>query len=186
MSDVPAPPARSTSVLATTIGVGGFLAFVIGILILVWPGRTAMVVGALISVYAIVAGIIYFALGVFGSARRGWARVGAVALGVVFVAAGVVALFHLTRTTEWLAVFLGILVGLLTIIEGAAVLTTIHEAASKGWSIVYAVLSIIAGVVLLFAPVWGVLVLWWILALTLVVLGIVNVVRALRMRRGRS
>lgn len=186
MSDVPVPPARTPRVLATAIGLGGFIAFAIGILILVWPSRTAMVVGALIAIYAIVAGAVYFSLGVFGSARRGWARIGAIVLGIVFVAAGILAVFNLTRTTEWLAVFLGILVGLLTIIEGAAMLMTINEAASKGWSIVYAVLSILAGVVLLFAPVWGVLVLWWILALTLVVLGIVNMIRAFRIRRARG
>ena len=44
--------------------------------------------------------------------------------------------------------------------------------------LMWAILSIIAGIVVLFAPIWGVAILWWILGISLVVLGIINIVRA--------
>ena len=88
------------------------------------------------------------------------------------------ALFNLGQTTAWLALFLGILIGIMWIVEGIVALSTLGDAASKGWSIFFAILSIIAGIIVLFAPVWGVAILWWILGISLVVLGVINIVRA--------
>ena len=164
--------------IRTALGVGGVLALIVGILILVWPGKTAAVVTAIIAIYAIAAGLVYAGLGIFSRTKGGWARVGHIVLGILFIIAGVVALFNLGQTTAWLALFLGILVGILWIVEGIVALSTLGDAASKGWSIFFAILSIIAGVIILFAPVWGAAVLWWILGISLIVLGIINIVRA--------
>ena len=57
-----ATPERSTGARAAR-GFGGVLAVVIGILILLWPERTASVATALIAVYAIGAGVVYAAVG---------------------------------------------------------------------------------------------------------------------------
>ena len=164
--------------IRTALGVGGVLAIIVGILILVWPGKTAAVITAIIAIYAIAAGLVYAGLGIFSKTKGGWARVGHIALGILFIIAGVVALFNLGQTTAWLALFLGILIGIMWIVEGIVALSTLGDASSKGWSIFFAILSIIAGIVVLFAPVWGVVILWWILGISLVVLGIINVVRA--------
>lgn len=164
--------------IRTALGVGGVLAIIVGILVLVWPGKTAMVVAAIIAIYAIAAGLVYAGLGIFSKTKGGWARVGHIVLGVLFVIAGIVAFANLGGTTAWLALFLGILVGIMWIIEGIVSLSTLGDAASKTWTIIFAIISIIAGVVLLFSPLWGALVLWWLLGISLVVLGLVNVIRA--------
>ncbi|MGN6218914.1 MAG: HdeD family acid-resistance protein [Microbacterium sp.] len=164
--------------IRTALGIGGVLALIVGILILVWPGKTAAVVTAIIAIYAIAAGLVYAGLGIFSKTKGGWARVGHILLGVLFIIAGVVALFNLTASTAWLALFIGILVGIMWIVEGIVALSTLGDAASKGWSIFFAILSIIAGIIVLFSPVWGTLVLWWILGISLIVLGIINIVRA--------
>ena len=83
-----------------------------------------------------------------------------------------------SSSVAWLALFIGILVGIMWIVEGIVALSTLGDAASKGWSIFFAILSIIAGIVVLFSPVWGTLVLWWLLGISLIVLGIINIVRA--------
>ncbi len=82
------------------------------------------------------------------------------------------------RPQLWLAVFIGILVGILWIIEGVVSLSTLGEAASKGWTIFFAIISIIAGIVLLFNAIVGAAILWWILGISLIVLGIIQIVRA--------
>jgi uncharacterized membrane protein HdeD (DUF308 family) len=109
---------------------------------------------------------------------RGWARVGHIVLGVLFIIAGIIAFTELAQTAVWLAVFVGILVGIMWIVEGVVALTTLQTAASKGWSVFFAILSIVAGIILLLSPLWGAIVLWWLLGISLVVLGIIQVVRA--------
>ena len=163
--------------IRTALGVGGVLAVIVGILILVWPGKTAAVVTAIIAIYAIAAGLVYAGLGIFSKEKGGWARVGHILLGILFVIAGIVALFNLTQTRDWLAVFIGLLVGILWIVEGIVSLSTLGDAASKGWTIFFAILSIVAGVILLFSPLY-IVALWWLLGISLVVLGIINIVRA--------
>jgi uncharacterized membrane protein HdeD (DUF308 family) len=168
----------AVNAVRTALGIGGAIAVIVGILILVWPGRTAMVVTAIIAVYAIVAGLVYAGLGVFSRSMGAWSRVGHILLGVLFVIAGIVAFLNLSETTEWLAVFVGILVGILWIVEGVVALSTLGDASSRGWSIFFAIVSILAGVFLLFTPLLGAAVLWWLLGISLLVLGVFQIVRA--------
>lgn len=173
-------PAAKTAVngIRTAFGVGGLVALIVGIIILVWPGHAAVALTAVIAVYAIIGGLVYGGLGIFSKSMGGWARVGHIILGVLFIIAGIIALTELTQTAVWLAVFVGILVGIMWIVEGIVALTTLRSAASKGWSVFFAILSIIAGLILLFSPLWGAVVLWWLLGISLVVLGIIQIVRA--------
>lgn len=171
---------RTVNGIRTAVGVSGLVSAILGVLILVWPGRTAMVVTAIVAAYAIVAGLVHLGLGLFSGGKGGWARVGRILLGVVFIVAGVLAFLNLGQTTTFLALFLGILVGILWIVEGIVDLTSLRDAASKAISILFAILSIVAGVVLLLTPLWGVTVLWWLLGLSLIVLGLVNIVRGFR------
>ncbi|WP_417562504.1 HdeD family acid-resistance protein [Microbacterium sp.] len=164
--------------IRTLLGLSGVIALIVGILILVWPAKTAAVVAAIIAIYAIVGGLTYLGLGIFARSMGGWARVGHLVLGLVFVIAGIIAFMNLAQTTVWLAVFLGILVGIMWIIEGIVSLTALGGARSKGWSIFFAILSIVAGIILLFSPFWGAAVLWWLLGISLVVLGILQIIRA--------
>jgi uncharacterized membrane protein HdeD (DUF308 family) len=173
-------PAEKSAVngIRTAFGVGGVVALVVGILILVWPGHTAAVITAIIAIYAIIVGLVYGGLGIFARTMKGWPRVGHIVLGLLFVIGGVIALFNLRATTAWFAVFLGIFIGIMWIIEGIVALTTLSSARSKAWSIFFAILSIIAGIVVLFSPFWGSVVLWWLFGISLVVLGIIQIVRA--------
>ncbi|KRA23522.1 hypothetical protein ASD65_03110 [Microbacterium sp. Root61] len=183
-----ASPAEKSAVngIRTALGVGGVIALIVGILILVWPGKTAAVVVAIIAIYAIAGGLVYAGLGIFAKGMGGWARVGHILLGIVFIIAGIVAFVNLQAATGWFGVFLGILVGIMWIVEGIVSLTTLGDAASKGWTIFFAIISIIAGIVLLFSPLWGAVVLWWLLGISLIVLGIIQIVRAFTWGKGAS
>ena len=179
MSTASASTERSaTNAIRTALGIGGVIAVIVGILILVWPSKTAAVVAAIIAIYAVVGGVVYAALGIFSKSMGGWARVGHLILGVVFIIAGILAFMNLGAATLWLAVFIGVLVGIMWIIEGIVALTTLGAAASKGFSIFFAIISIIAGIVLLFSPLLGAAALWLLMGISLIVLGIVQVIRA--------
>lgn len=177
MNAVSTPEKTAVNGIRIALGIGGILSAIVGVLVLVWPGKTAMVVTAIIAVYAVAAGLVYAGLGIFSKTKGGWARIGHIALGVLFIIAGIIAFMNLSQTAVGLAVFLGLLVGFMWIIEGVVALSTLSEG-PKGWAIFYAIISIIAGITLLFSPGWGAVVLWWLLGISLVVLGLVNVVRA--------
>lgn len=164
--------------IRTAFGIGGVLSVIMGLLILIWPGRTAAVATAIIAIYAIAAGLAYAGLGIFSKTKGGWSRVGHILLGVVFIVAGIVAFANLGATAVWLGVFLGILVGIMWIVEGVVAFSTMAESSSRVWSAVFATISIIAGIVLLFSPLMGAAVLWWLLGISAIVLGIVQIVRA--------
>lgn len=164
--------------IRTALGLCGLIALIVGVLILVLPGKTALVVTAIVAIYAIVGGLVYLGLGIFSRSMEGWARVGHLVLGVLFIVAGVIAFMNLAQTALWLAAFVGILVGIMWIVEGMVALTTLGRAKAEGSTVLFAVLSIIAGVILLFSPLWGALVLWWLLGVSLVVLGLMQIVRA--------
>lgn len=174
---------RTVDGVRIALGVGGVLAIVVGVLVLAWPGRTAMVVTAIIAAYAVVAGLVYAAIGGLSRVRGGWARAGHVLLGIIFVIAGVVAFTNLGQTTAWLAVFLGIVVAVMWITEGVVSLSTLSDVSSKAWTVLFAIISIVAGVTLLFAPLWGAAVLWMLMGISLIVLGAVNTIRAITFAR---
>lgn len=185
MSAQPSARQSVNNVMRTALGVGGLLALIIGILVLIWPGRTAMVVTAIIAIYAIIGGLVYGSIGIFSKAIRPWPRIGHILLGIVFIVAGIIAFMNLGQTTAALAVLLGVLVGAMWIVEGIVALTTLRDSSSKVWTIIFAIISVIAGVVLLFSPLWGAVVLWWLLGISLIVLGIMNIVRAFALGRKR-
>jgi uncharacterized membrane protein HdeD (DUF308 family) len=163
--------------IRTALGIGGVIALVVGVLILVWPLKTAAVGTAIIAVYAIATGLVYAGMAIFSRTRGGWARVGFIVLGLLFIAAGIIALVNLTDTTVFLALFVGIFLGITWIVEGVVSLTTLSDAGSKGWTVFFAIVSILAGIVLLFSPLYVAL-LWVFVGASLVVIGIIQVVRA--------
>jgi uncharacterized membrane protein HdeD (DUF308 family) len=169
--------------IRTAFGIGGAIALIVGILIIAWPLKTAAVGTAIIAVYAIATGLVYAGLGIFSKSLSGWARVGHIVLGLLFVVAGVIALANLGDTTVFLAIFVGVFIGITWIIEGVVALTTLGTAGSKGWTIFFAILSLIAGVVLLFSPLY-VAIIWLFVGVSLILLGVLQIVRAFTFGKG--
>ncbi|MCV2395595.1 DUF308 domain-containing protein [Actinotalea sp. M2MS4P-6] len=184
MSELSAPTSNSdVGAIRVLIGLGGVITLIIGILIVVWPGRTAAVVAGVIAAYALIAGVVYAAIGLFGSGRGGWWRLGHVVLGVLFVVVAILAFSNLRATTAFLATFLGIITGAMWVVSGAGAIAMSRYAPSRGWAIVSGIISIVAGVLLLFSPIFGVAVLWWLLGISAIVIGIAQIIYALSITR---
>ncbi len=164
--------------IRTGLGVSGVIAVIAGAIIVWQPLEAAVFVTIVIAIYAIAAGLVYAGLGIFTTGKGGWARIGNIVLGILFIIAGVIALFNLQATTVWLALFIGVLVGIMWIVEGIVSLTSLADAASKGWTIFFAIISVIAGIFLLFNAIAGTAILWLLLGISLIVLGIIQIVRA--------
>jgi len=178
MTDTMATQKSLTNGIRVALGIGGVVAVVLGVLILVAPLKTAAVLTAIIAIYAIVQGLVYAGIGIFSKTLKAWPRVGHIVLGLVFIAAGVVAFTDLGNTTAFLAIFVAIFIGASWVIEGIVAFTLLGDADSKGWTIFFGIISIIAGIVVILAPFWAIAFLWLVLGISLLVLGIVQVIRA--------
>ena len=170
----------------TALGVSGAVALIVGILITFWPKNSLLVITVILGIYFIIAGIAYAGLGIFSKGISGGARALDIILGVLFVIGGVIALANVQATAEVLAVFFGILIGILWIVEGIVTLVQSGDAPSRCWAIFFGILSVVAGIVLLFSPLWGAIVLFIIAGISLIVLGIVQIVRAFTFGRGAT
>ncbi|MEI3866603.1 DUF308 domain-containing protein [Microbacterium sp. CCNWLW134] len=172
-----------TSTVRVALGIVGAIALIFGLLILIWPQKAFGVVTFLLAIYAIIAGLVYIGLGAFSRERGGWSRIGYIVLGVLFVIAGVMAFLNFGAATDWLLLLVGLMIGITWVVEGIVSLSTLSDASSKGWTIFFAIISIVAGVVVMFAPIWGALIVWLFFGVSLVILGIIQIIRALRFGR---
>ena len=163
--------------------VGGLVAVAFGIALLVWPAKTAAALAGVIALYAILAGIVYLAIGALSKTLTTGGRVGHALLGVLYIVAGIYAFASLKQTAAFLGIFLAVMIGVMWIIEGFTSLFALEGSSSKALTIVFALISILAGFSLLSNALWGAMFLWWLLGISLLVLGLLNVFRAIIARK---
>ena len=178
MTDTMATQKSLTNGIRVALGIGGVVAVVLGVLILIAPLKSAAVITAIIAIYAIVQGLVNLGIGIFSKTIKVWPRIGHIVLGLVFIVAGIFALGDLGNVTAFLAIFVTIFIGVSWIVQGIVAFTLLGEAASRGWAIAFGIVSVIAGIVVILAPLWAIALLWLVLAISLIVLGIVQIVRA--------
>ncbi|WP_022892126.1 HdeD family acid-resistance protein [Agromyces subbeticus] len=174
----------SINTIRATLGISGVVALIFGLFITFAPEKTAVALAWLFGLYFLIAGIAYIGLGIFSKGISGGARALDIILGVLFVIGGIVVLANPSESAVFLGIFLGVLIGVLWIVEGLAALAQSSDSGSKAWAIFFGILSIVAGIVLLFSPLWGAVFLFWFAGISLIVLGIVQIVRAFTFGRG--
>jgi uncharacterized membrane protein HdeD (DUF308 family) len=166
-----------------SLAVSGVLALIAGIVLLVWPVKSAVIITAIFASYLIVAGLVYIALGIFARTGGGWSRVGHIVLGLLYIVAGVIAFANLGVAAATLALVVVIFIGISWIVDGIVSLSLLGQDGSKVWTLLYALLSIVAGIFVLFSPLMAGFAFWLLLGISLVALGIVQIVRAITIGR---
>lgn len=169
--------------IRVSLAVSGVLSLIAGIVLLVWPVKSAVIVTGIFATYLIIAGVVYVGLGVFSKAKGGWARVGHILLGLLYVVAGVIAFANLKEAALTLALITVIFIGVSWLFDGIVSLTLLGSDGSRVWTLLYAILSIVAGIYVLFNVLAAGLVLWVFLGVSLVVLGLVQIIRAFTLGR---
>jgi uncharacterized membrane protein HdeD (DUF308 family) len=159
----------------------GIVTLLAGLLTLVWPGRTVVVVAVLFGIQLVVAGIFRFVAAFAADEETGGMRVLLALLGVLSFIVGLYALRHVLLTIAALALLLGIF----WIVNGAVETFTAlshRRMQGRGWTIFMGLLSIVAGIVVLVYPAISLATLAIVLGFWLVVFGIMEVVLAFRLR----
>jgi uncharacterized membrane protein HdeD (DUF308 family) len=155
--------------------VRGLIGLALGCLILFWPGPSIDVLALVIGVFWIAAGVVRIVIGAVDSEFTTGVRVLNAIVGVLLVAIGAVAVrfpgFGLLATV--------LLIGFAWLMEGAATLALApprHQ--GRGWAIAFAVVSIVAGVLIIAWPVAALLPLLIVAGAALVVGGVFDVITA--------
>ena len=161
------------------LGVTGAASVILGLLVLFWPGATLDLVAVLFGLYFVISGGIRIISGLIMPLGAGLKTLNIV-VGVLLFIVGVVAIRNPLAS---LAV-LGMVIGIAWIVEGVLALTEIESGGSRWYAITYGIVSLLAGVVVLLLPIDSLAALVIFGGIFLLVLGIVELVRALTFGRG--
>ena len=158
--------------------VEGIVVALLGLVLLVAPGASLVLLVWLLGIYLLIAGI-FRIVGIFlDSSYWGWK----LAAGILCLIAGLAILSNPLWSTTVASAWLVILVGFLTMLQGAAGLVVAFQ--GGGWGMgALSVLGILFGLFLVINPLIGVAALTLILAIVMLVGGVGAVVQAFRMRR---
>lgn len=161
----------------------GLLAVILGVLMLVWPGKTLFVAAVLFGVYLLISGIaqVFFAFSLHVSAG------GRVLLFISGAASLILAVLCFRNFSEgWAVWLLAIWIAVGFIFRGTA--TTVSAISDpglpgRGWEIFFGVLSLIAGVIMLAWPGLSLLTLLTVAGVWLIITGVFEIVAAFAIRR---
>ena len=159
----------------------GIVTLLAGLLAVAWPGRTVVVVAVLFGIQLVVAGIYRFVAALATDDATGGTRVLLALLGVLSFIVGLYALRHVLVTIAALALLLGIFWIVNGAVETFSALS--HRGMpGRGWTVFMGLLSVLAGVAVLVYPGISLATLTVVLGFWLLVLGVMEIVLAFRLR----
>jgi uncharacterized membrane protein HdeD (DUF308 family) len=158
--------------------VEGIVVALLGLVLLVAPGASLVLLVWLLGIYLLIAGI-FRIVGIFLDASNwGWKLAG----GILSLIAGLAILSNPLWSTTVASTWLVILVGFLTMFQGAAGLVVAFQ--GGGWGMgALSVLGILLGLFLVINPLIGAATLTLILAIFMLIGGVGAIIQAFRMRR---
>lgn len=163
--------------------IGGITSIVLGLVLLIWPKQTLLVVAALFGIWLVILGIARLAGAITDRGASTGTRALEGVLGLALVILGIVFLAHLVGSLKVLA----LLIGLIWIFAGLVEIVSAFTRRMGGWrrigTIIFGAISILGGIVVLAWPGISLTVLVWLTGLWLILLGVVQLALAWRARR---
>lgn len=171
-------PQKAKNAIRGTYAVLGIAAVILGLALLIWPGATLKVAAIALGAYFVVSGVVRIVTAIVELGLPGGWRVLDILIGLMLAVGGMVMLKNAALSGATLAVLVTMVVGLGWMLEGVMALVESWRMPSSAWAVIYALLSIVAGFIVLFSPVSSTT--WLILfgGCALVAIGIVAIVRA--------
>jgi len=157
----------------------GILSIIIGGALLLWPGKTLTVVGFLIGLWMLFAGIMRFLIALFGGDTDG--RWVILFVGIVGIVLGIVVMRNPTETVAIIVVIAAIfwiISGLVDIFQGISD----DGMENRGWVIFGGVVAALAGAIVLLWPSASLLVLAVIAGVFFIVDGIMQIIAGFQVK----
>lgn len=160
----------------------GIVTAILGLIVAFRPSTSLNVIAVLFGILMIISGIFHL-IRVFDPAElhRVWLGIA----GLLFIVIGVLLIRHLHLTVA----IIGLVVGLTWIIQGLSSLIAGLAGGSRegrGWWIFFGIVSLIAGIVVVSAPVTSVTVLATLLGIWFIVMGVFEIIGAFIIRKAVS
>ena len=177
-----AVPGLAFTGLAFSRGIGitlGAITLILGIIIAFHPTQSLVAIAVLLGVVMLVTGVYHIARAIGGhEGERVWRGLA----GVLFFLVGIALIRHLNLSVA----LIGFFVGLTWIIQGVSVLVESfgpgRERTQTGWTVVFGIISLIAGIVVVASPISSVTALTILLGIWFIVMGIMEIVGSLLAR----
>ncbi len=155
--------------------------FAVGLILVVWPKATVIVVAALIGAALLVSGIFRLVHGLAAHGLSGGTRAAYVLIGLLATLAGFYCLRHIDVTVVLLAFIVGVFWTLHGIVD-LSVAATSGPGTGRGLRAFTGVLSLAAGLIVMFWPTISLKVLLWVMGIWLLAYGVMLAVMALQVR----
>lgn len=170
---------KAAKTLRTIQIAGGIIAALLGLCLLFWPGRSLLTLTIILGIYFVAVGVIRMisAFTVSGM-PSGW-RVLEALTGVFMLIAAAIIFKNTGGSASFILLFSAIMIGVSWIFEGFISLTEAAGAFHSGWSIAAGIISILAGIAVIFSPITSALTLLTLAGVALVVFGIISLIRGL-------
>lgn len=158
----------------------GITSLIAGLLLLLWPGQTTLVVAMLFGIYLIVAGLGQIGVG-FALNFSTTAKVLTIAAGALSLIAGILCVINGDMAISLLGAFLGVI----WLMFGIARLATLPRPGFTGrtTALISGIASLIGGLVLLVSPIGSVLVLAMVTGAFMIAFGVLAIVQANALRK---
>ncbi|MCG6495892.1 HdeD family acid-resistance protein [Kitasatospora sp. A2-31] len=163
--------------------IAGLASLALGIVVLAWPKQTLLVVGVLFGVYLLIIGIVQL-VAAFGTHATTALRVLAFISGAICVLLGLLCFRSAAQSVLLLAIWIGIGWLFRGITQLAAAISD-ETMPARGWQIFAGVANTLAGVLLMLWPAGSITALTVLAGCWLLVLGLIEIVTAFRIR-GRA
>ncbi|MBT1175072.1 DUF308 domain-containing protein [Bifidobacterium sp. LC6] len=179
-------PQRAKSTIRVIYGVVGVAAIALGAALLISPNKTLALAALLLGVYFVISGVVRIVSALVTPLLPGGWRVLDVLIGILLTFGGVVVVRNYGLTGETLALLVTLMVGFGWIMEGVMALVESWRIPRSGWAIAYAIISIIAGFVVLMSPLNSTIFMIVFGGCAMVVMGITALVRAFTFGKRRK
>ncbi|MEV6948398.1 HdeD family acid-resistance protein [Streptomyces sp. NPDC051172] len=158
----------------------GLATIALGVVVFAWPEETLQVVGVLFGIYLLATGVFQLAAA-FGTHVPRHLRVLHFLTGALSVLLGLICFRGTLQSVFLLALWIGFS-WLMRGIMVTAAAASAEGTPARGWQLFYGIISTLAGIVLIVSPFTSIAALTLAVGVMAVVLGVVEVFQAIRMR----
>ncbi len=156
----------------------GVTSLLVGIIMLVWPGKTVVVVAILTAIWLIVSGVFQIIRG-FRRGMSGGLRALLFISGALSLILGLIAIDSVFQAVEILA----ILIGIAFLFQAfGQFFSAAESSAGRGWNIFGGIVMLVGGLVIFGWPGLSLAVMAWVVGIWLVIGGIFEIFAAMKLR----
>ena len=160
----------------------GVISILFGIAAFAWPGLTVLALALLFGAYALADGVLALIAAVSGGSDRSAPAWWLALVGVLGIAAGIIAFLWPGKTAFILVVMIGVWAVMIGIFEIIGAIRLRQEIDDEWWLIAAGILAVLFGLAILIAPGAGALALVWLIATYAILAGILMIAFSFRLK----